>query len=80
MIDSCRRARGLSLASAPMGTLQDEAERRGLSLLTLDTGTGSDAERLYARLGFNRASVIPRYALMPDGVPCDTTVFWKTVG
>lgn len=75
-----RRARGRGLASSLMRALEEEAKRRGLSLLTLDTGTGSAGERLYARLGFNRVGVIPNYALMPDGGPCDTTVFWKAVG
>jgi len=75
-----RRARGRGLASRLMTGMEAAAKERGLSLLTLDTGTGSDAERLYAKLGFNRVGVIPGYALMPDGGPCDTTVFWKAVG
>ena len=45
----------------------------------LDTVTGDAAERLYARLGWTRVGVIPGYALYPDGRPCDTTVFWKSV-
>ncbi len=75
-----RRARGRGLATQLMTALEQEAKRRGLTLLTLDTGTGSNAERLYGRLGFNRVGVIPNYALMPDGGPCDTTIFWKKVG
>jgi hypothetical protein len=43
----------------------------------LDTVTGDDAERLYARLGWTRVGVIPGYALYPDGRPCATTVFYK---
>ena len=45
----------------------------------LDTVTGSTAERLYLRLGWTRVGVIPNYALMPDGAPCDTTVFYKSL-
>jgi len=75
-----RRARGRGLASGLMAALEQEAARRGLSLLTLDTVTGSDAERLYARLGWTKAGVIPNYALFPDGRPCATTIFWKAVG
>lgn len=74
-----RRARGRGLASRMMESLEDEARRHGLSLLTLDTVTGSDAERLYARLGWTKAGVIPNYALFPDGRPCATTIFWKAI-
>lgn len=41
--------------------------------------TGDAAERLYERLGWTRVGVIPGYALYPDGRPCDTTVFWKSL-
>ena len=48
----------------------------GRSLLTLDTAS-ADAERLYERLGWQRAGVIPDYALWPDGRFVDTIVFYK---
>jgi GNAT superfamily N-acetyltransferase len=72
-----RRARGRGLGGDLMTALEHEARRRGLKLLTLDTVTGSDGERLYTRLGWTRVGVIPNYALWPDGRFCDTTVFWK---
>jgi GNAT superfamily N-acetyltransferase len=72
-----RRGRGRGLGTALMTALEGEARRRGLKLLTLDTVTGSDAERLYARLGWTKAGVIPNYAMWPDGRLCATTVFWK---
>ena len=40
--------------------------------------TGSDAERLYQRLGWTLSGNIPGYAYMPDGnsiVP--TAIYWK---
>jgi GNAT superfamily N-acetyltransferase len=74
-----RRARGRGLARGLMEAAQAHAKARGLTLLTLDTVTGSDAERLYARLGWTRVGVIPDYALYPDGRPCDATFFWKAV-
>jgi hypothetical protein len=52
----------------------------GKTLLVLDTVTGSDAERLYRRLGWQRCGEIPGYALWPDGRPCPTTVFFKQLG
>lgn len=62
-----------------MKALEKEARRRELTLLTLDTATGSEAERLYEKLGWTRAGVIPNYALSPDGRPCGTTIFWKAL-
>jgi GNAT superfamily N-acetyltransferase len=71
-----RRARRRGIGAA----LLEAAERRALSagktLLVLDTASG-DAERLYARQGWQRCGVIPNYALWPDGTPCATTYFFK---
>ena len=50
------------------------------ALLVLDTFTGSDAERLYARLGWNRVGEIPGYALSSPGEYGATTVFYKELG
>jgi hypothetical protein len=56
----------------------EQASRQaGKTLLVPDTASGGDAERLYAELGWHRAGVIPKYALLPDGTPCDTTIFRK---
>jgi GNAT superfamily N-acetyltransferase len=71
------KARGHGIGAALMQAVEGEARRRGLRLLVLDTATGSDAERLYPRLGWERTGVIPDYALWPDGGFCDTTVFYK---
>jgi hypothetical protein len=46
----------------------------------LDTQTASDAERLYIRLGYERAGVIPRYALSSGGDLEATSLFFKLLG
>jgi GNAT superfamily N-acetyltransferase len=74
-----RSARRRGIAQLLMERAEAEARAEGKTLLVLDTVTGDDAERLYTRLGWNRAGVIPGYALYPDGRPCDTTVFWKSL-
>jgi GNAT superfamily N-acetyltransferase len=74
-----RRSRHQGLGAALMGTAEQMAHDCGKTLLVLDTVTGSDAERLYARLGWERVGVIPAYALMPRGGLCGTTVFYKAV-
>jgi hypothetical protein len=48
----------------------------GRTLLVLDTASG-DAERLYAREGWERVGMIPAYALWPGGGFCATTLFFK---
>lgn len=60
-----------------MRTIEVVARRYGRSLLVLDTIAGSDAERLYERLGWIRAASIPRYAAYPDGTLAPTTIFYK---
>jgi GNAT superfamily N-acetyltransferase len=72
-----RSARRHGLGAALMRAAADAARAAGKTLLVLDTVTGSDAERLYTRLGWTKVGVIPGYALMPDGRPCDTTYFYK---
>jgi hypothetical protein len=40
---------------------------------------GDPAEQLYAAAGWQRVGVIPGYALSPDGVLCDTVIFYKSL-
>ncbi len=74
-----RRARRQGLAERLLRTLEARARELGRTTLVLDTVTGSDASRLYERLGWQRAGDIPAYALMPDGVPCSTSYYFKTL-
>ncbi|HVC86289.1 MAG TPA: GNAT family N-acetyltransferase [Gaiellaceae bacterium] len=74
-----RSARKRGIAQLLMEHAEAEARAEGKTLLVLDTVTGDDAERLYARLGWTRVGVIPGYALYPDGRPCATTVFYKQI-
>lgn len=73
-----RSARRRGVGAAMLTRIEAEAKERGRTLLVLDTASG-DAERLYARAGWQRVGVIPDYALWPDGGFCDTTLFWKRV-
>ena len=72
-----RRARRQGLGEALMRAAEQLARECGKSLLVLDTVTGSDGERLYARLGWQRCGVIPGYALWPQGGLCATTYFYR---
>lgn len=72
-----RRVRRRGVGAALLATAERNALSAGKTLLVLDTVTGSDAERMYARQGWQRCGEIPDYALWPDGTPCATTIFFK---
>lgn len=74
-----RFAQGRGVAAALMRQAEQCARGAGKTLLVLDTCEGGAAERLYLRLGWVKAGVIPKYALNPDGSWCDTIVFWKSL-
>lgn len=74
-----RRARRNGLGADLMRAAEQLGRDCGKTLLVLDTVTGADGERLYARLGWQRCGVIPNFALMPDGVPCATTYFYRAL-
>ncbi|GAC1451017.1 MAG: GNAT family N-acetyltransferase [Isosphaeraceae bacterium] len=72
-----RVARCRGIGTALMQAAEGAAAAAGKTLLVLDTVTGSDAERLYTRLGWKRCGDIPCYALWPGGGLCSTTFFYK---
>jgi GNAT superfamily N-acetyltransferase len=74
-----RRARHRGIGAALLRAAEVATREAGKTLLVLDTVTGSDAERLYGRLGWQRCGVIPGYALWPQGGLCDTTVFYRVL-
>jgi GNAT superfamily N-acetyltransferase len=74
-----RRGRRRGLGAALMRAAEQLARERGKTLLVLDTVTGSDAERLYKRLGWVRVGEIPDYALLSRGGLSPTTLFYKRV-
>jgi GNAT superfamily N-acetyltransferase len=71
-----RRARRRGIGAALMRAAEDVARLCGKTLLVLDTA-GSDAERLYERMGWKRVGTIPDYALWPHGGRCSTTFFYR---
>jgi GNAT superfamily N-acetyltransferase len=73
-----RRARRRGVGAALLSAAEECALEAGKTLLVLDTAS-QDAERLYARQGWQLCGVIPNYALLPDGAPCATTVFYKSL-
>jgi GNAT superfamily N-acetyltransferase len=75
-----RRARRRGLGEALMRAAEQVAIDCGRTLVVLDTATGSDAERLYTRLGWQRVGEIPNFSFMPDGSKTATTYFYRELG
>lgn len=71
-------ARGAGVGALLMRAVEDAARAQRKSVLVLDTANAA-AERLYARLGWQRVGVVPDYACLPDGALCATTFFHKRV-
>jgi len=73
-----RSERRKGLGRTLLHAAEAAAARDGKTLLTLDTAN-PDAERLYAALGWTRVGRIPDFALMPDGTPCATVMYYKAL-
>jgi GNAT superfamily N-acetyltransferase len=72
-----RRARGRGIAAALLESLEAWAIAHGRYRLVLDTETGSDAERVYQRLGWQRVGEVPEFCLSADGTMSSTTYYTK---
>ena len=72
-----RCARRSGIGALLMRSAEAAARSVGKTLLVLDTVTGTEAARLYERLGWVRVGEIPGYARWPDGRPCPTTYYYK---
>ncbi|WP_217145903.1 GNAT family N-acetyltransferase [Streptomyces sp. AC627_RSS907] len=75
-----REARGRGLGRRLLTVAEEAAAAAGITLLHLDTETGSPAEHLYRSAGWTPAGVIPDYAADPGGRLRPTTLFFKRVG
>jgi ribosomal protein S18 acetylase RimI-like enzyme len=71
-----REFRGRGVGETLMRAIEDEARRLGRWLLVLDTAT-SAAERLYRKLGYQRAGAIPEFAESSAGGFDATVLYYK---
>ena len=72
------RSRRAGLGTRLMRSIEQAAQHSGFSLLTLDAKRGTNADRLYRRLGWIHAGTIPGFALDPDGTTLhDAVVLYK---
>jgi len=71
-----RRARRQGLGEALMRAAEVHAASIGRDLLTLDTYTASDGDRLYARLGWTPLGIIPGFATRNEGDRREAATFY----
>ena len=72
-----REARGQGYGRALMAALESTASSLGRRLLLLDTETGSPAERLYERWGWQPYGQVEGHSAAPDGRLTATTFLVK---
>ena len=75
LVHSSARRRGYGRML--MNAVEAAARDAGRHLLVLDTLSGTDAERLYKRMGWTRVAEIPGYAAIPNGRFAATIIFYK---
>ncbi|MEE1748652.1 MULTISPECIES: GNAT family N-acetyltransferase [unclassified Streptomyces] len=73
-------ARGRGLGRSLLDAVERSAAEAGVTLLVLDTESGSPAERLYRSAGWTECGSIPEYAGDPAGVLKPTTLYYKPLG
>jgi GNAT superfamily N-acetyltransferase len=71
-----RRVRRQGVGAALLRMAEEVARDCGKTLLVLDTAS-SDAERLYARQGWQSCGYVPEYALLPQGGLCGTRFYYR---
>jgi GNAT superfamily N-acetyltransferase len=69
--------RRLGIGQALMTAIEQAARQERRQLLVLDTRLGDAAERLYARMGYMRVGVIPKFALSSAGTLDTTVIFYR---
>jgi GNAT superfamily N-acetyltransferase len=72
--------RGTGVGRALLEAVVSAAESLGLRLLWLSTHEGTEADRIYERLGWTRAGVIPDYAVLPSGTLAGNAFYFLRLG
>lgn len=75
LVHSQYRRRGIG--QALMNALENAAAARGLTLLVLDTVSGSQPEQFYRRAGYEFSGTIPDFARSTEGRLEPTAIYWK---
>ena len=72
--------RGQGIARTLLAAAEQIAVERGKTLLTLDTAEDEGAAGLYEKMNYQKAGVIPDFALKPHGGLTGTVLYYKRIG
>jgi GNAT superfamily N-acetyltransferase len=72
-----RQFRNRGIGASLMAAVERKARELGRWLLVLDTVPAQPAEKLYERIGYRRAGVVPDYAEKSSGGFEPTVIFYK---
>lgn len=72
--------RGQGVGRALLQRAEQIAVDKGRTLLNLDTASEEGAAGLYEKAGYQKAGIIPDYALKPYGGLTGTIIYWKRIG
>ncbi len=72
--------RGRGIARALLAAAEQIAVERGKTLLTLDTAEDEGAAGLYEKMNYEKAGLIPDFALKPHGGLTGTILYFKRIG
>ncbi|MEV1046383.1 GNAT family N-acetyltransferase [Streptomyces sp. NPDC049916] len=70
-------ARGRGVGRTLLDAVEAYAASEGITLLILDTESGSLAEQVYCKAGWTRVGSVPGYAADPSGSLRPTTFYYK---
>lgn len=70
-------ARGQGLGGALLAAVETYAAAEGITLLILDTESGSLAEQVYCKAGWTKVGSVPGYAADPAGSLKPTTFYYR---
>lgn len=74
------RRRGQGIARSLLEAAEKIAAERGKTLLTLDTAEDEGAAGLYEKMNYEKAGLIPGFALKPHGGLTGTILYYKRIG
>jgi GNAT superfamily N-acetyltransferase len=70
---------GKGLGRALLGAIEKVAIEKGRTLLLADAREGGYGDRLFARSGYTRVGLIPRYQRGSDGHYDSTVIFYRSI-
>lgn len=75
LVHTAYRRQGIG--EALMRAIEDQARQAHRTTLVLDTRVGNPAEKLYTKLGYQRAGVIPDYVCIENGLLVATAIYYR---